>query len=295
MNPSSTPLTLREVDVFCTGPFTGNGLAVVHDADHLTDEQMRAVARWTQFSETAFLLSPTDPAADYRVRIFTPTTEYPFAGHPTLGAAHAWLEAGGVPRLTGQVVQECGIGLVPVRREETGGSAAAPDAGGADTVLAFAAPPRRRTGPLDPDDLQRVLDALGLEPSAVVDHAWGTNGPEWRLVELQDADAVRAVDATLVGTGLRVGLVGFESPGAGVDYTVRVLTSQHEDAVTGSLHAAAAQWMRERGRVPARWVATQGASVGRAGQVQLHDDGEHLWVGGRCHTRVRGTLDLASS
>lgn len=272
-------LPFTEVDVFTTGPFTGNGLAVVHGADGLDDAQLQAIARWTQFSETAFLLRPTDPRADYRVRILTPVTEYPFAGHPTLGAAHAWLEAGGVPADRDVVVQECGAGLVPVRRD-----------GG---LLAFAAPERTRTGAMDDAELDRIREALGLAPDTVVDHAWGSNGPQWRLLELRDADAVRAVEGSLVGTGLRVGLVGLEpDPGAGVAYEVRALTSQHEDAVTGSLHASVAQWMRERARVPASWVAVQGSRVGRAGRVLLQDDGQTLWVGGRCATRVTGDLRL---
>lgn len=303
-------LRVTEVDVFATGPFTGNGLAVVHGADHLTDEQLQAVARWTQFSETAFLLRPTVPGADYRVRILTPVTEYAFAGHPTLGAAHAWLGAGGVPGsrsdggtgtvgtggTAGTVVQECGIGLVTVRRDGAGaeGTEGAPgrtDQAGA--LLSFAAPERTRTGPLAQDDLARVLDALGLTAADVVAHAWGSNGPQWRMVELADAEAVRAVGGSLVGTGLRCGVVGVETdPGAGVAYEVRAFTSQHEDAVTGSLQASVAQWMRERGRVPRRWTAAQGGSVGRAGRVELLDDGHDVWVGGRCATRVSGTLHL---
>ncbi|WP_374929939.1 PhzF family phenazine biosynthesis protein [Kytococcus sedentarius] len=270
-----------EVDVFCTGPFTGNGLAVVHGADDLDDAQLSAIARWTQFSETAFLLQPTAPGADYRVRILTPVTEYPFAGHPTLGAAHAWLAAGGVPQCEGVVVQECGAGLVPVR------------VAGGD--LAFAAPPRTRTGPLDEAELGAVLEALGLGAQDVVAHAWGSNGPQWRLLELRDADAVRSVGASLVGTGLRVGLVGLERPVGGSvavpAYEVRALTSQHEDPVTGSLHASMAQWMRERGRVPDRYTAVQGSQVGRAGRVTVHDDGDQVWVGGRCVTRVSGRIE----
>lgn len=274
-------MQLREVDVFCTGPFTGNGLAVVHGADSLATEQMQALARWTQFSETAFLLEPTDPAADYRVRILTPVTEYPFAGHPTLGSAHAWLEAGGVPGDPDTVVQECGIGRVPVRR-----------AGG---TLAFAAPERTRTGPVDEAELTEVCAALGLAEDDVVAHAWGSNGPQWCLLELRDAEVVRAVEGSLVGTDLRVGLVGLEAgegaQGEGdIAYVVRALTPHHEDGATGSLNASVAQWMRERGRVPGRYAVAQGGQVGRAARLEVHDDGQQVWIGGRCVTRVTGEL-----
>ena len=266
-----------ELDVFATGPLTGNPLAVVVDAGGLTTEQMQAFARWTNLSETTFLLPPTTAAADYRVRIFTPREEYPFAGHPTLGSAAAWLVTGGTPRTPGTVVQECGAGLVGVRTT-------------AD-ALAFAAPPPTRSGPLDDATLERILDTLGLTPNDVVDHAWGVNGPQWPMLHLASVDTLRSLPPD---AGVRVGLVGLAAltdaePHA---YEVRALVEDGEDPVTGSLNAALAQWLRGRDLVPATYTVSQGRQVGRDGEVRVHDDGTDVWIGGRVTERVRGTLDL---
>lgn len=265
-----------EVDVFSTGAFSGNPLAVIADADGLADEQMAAIARWTNLSETTFLLRPSTPEADYRVRIFTTSQEFPFAGHPTLGTARAWLELGGQPRTPGTVVQECGAGLVPVRIE-------------ADE-LAFATPPRTRREELGDEDLQRILDSLGLTRDDVLAHAWGVNGPPWQLVQLRDADAVRAVRPGRLWPGAHIGLVGLEAEHRTNLVEVRALTYTVEDPVTGSLNGALAQWLRERGQVPASYVAHQGSQIGRAGRIRLDDDGTDIWVGGRADVRVRGGL-----
>lgn len=266
-----------EVDVFTTGPFLGNPLAVIDCRDEvLDDELMRRLAAWTGFSETTFLLPPTDPAADYRVRILTPSTEYPFAGHPTLGTARAFLHWGGAPRNPSELVQECGVGLVRVRVR--------------DDQLAFATPPRFRTGALDEADLAAVCEALRISPDEVVAHAWGCNGPDWRLVQLRDADAVRNLRPQPVRGDLRIGLVGLEPTGAPSAYEVRALGPTHEDPVTGSLNGALAQWLRERGQVPEQYVATQGSQVGRAGEVSVHDDGAATWIGGRAVVVVDGQL-----
>ncbi len=267
-----------QVDVFGDGGITGNPLAVVHDATGLGGAAMQEFAAWTNLSETTFLLPPTTPGADYRVRIFTVTEELPFAGHPTLGSASAWLAAGGRPLDAGTVVQECAAGLVRVRVN-------------ADR-LAFAAPPRRRSGPLDEAHLAIAEGALGMPRTDWVAHEWGDNGPPWMMVELTDADAVRRawVDRTWLGPRDYLGLVGL-----GPDeyaYEVRGIVGHWEDPVTGSLNAAVAQWLRSRGVVPATYVATQGSEVGRHGEVFVHDDGMEIWIGGRVRTVISGTVDL---
>ncbi|MFI2366188.1 PhzF family phenazine biosynthesis protein [Promicromonospora sp. NPDC019610] len=286
----------RQVNVFSATPTGGNPVAVVHGADGLTDEQLAAFARWTNLSETTFLLDPTDAGraagADYRVRIWTPGGELPFAGHPTLGTAHAWLEAGGVPR--GQdVVQECGVGLVRVRREDT-------DAG---QRLAFAGPPLSRSGAVDAADVAQIARSLRLEVSDVVRSAWVDNGPGWVAVQLRDADVVLGLEPDLVAMGdLKLGVVG-EYPSAhparsGADapaVEVRAFVPSigvGEDPVTGSLNAGLGQWLA--GDVlPSSYVASQGTALGRAGRVHVTKlpDGE-VWVGGDTVTTIVGEVTL---
>lgn len=267
-----------QVDVFGDGGITGNPLAVVLDGDGLNPAAMQAFATWTNLSETTFLLRPTRPEADYRVRIFTATSELPFAGHPTLGSAHAWLDTGGVPRDRGEIVQECGVGLVRLRWD--------------GERLAFAAPPRRRSGPLDEAHLALAEAALGMPRTDWVDHEWGDNGAPWMMVELADAGSVRRawVDSTQLGRHDHLGLVGRDD--AGYAYEVRGVVADLEDPVTGSLHASVAQWLRGRGVVPADYVATQGSQVGRHGEVFVHDDGEEIWIGGRTLTVISGEVRL---
>src|SRR3954454_14432755 len=237
-------MRFSQVDVFSSEPLRGNPVAVVHGADGLTDEQMAAFARWTNLSETTFLLTPTDPAADYRLRIWTPGGELPFAGHPTLGSAHAWLEAGGVPARD-DLVQECGAGLFRVRRGE---------------VLAFAAPPLVRTGPVDEADLDRVTTALRLQRGDLVDAEWIDNGPGWVGVLLRDADAVLALDPDLAAfDDLKIGVVGRYADGP-VAVEVRAFCPGYgmpEDPVTGSLNAGIAQWLAGR-TPPTSYRASQG-------------------------------------
>jgi PhzF family phenazine biosynthesis protein len=280
----------RQVDVFASGPLTGNPVAVVHDADDLADEQMAAFARWTNLSETTFLLAPTDPAADYRVRIWTPGGELPFAGHPTLGTAHAWLEAGGVPQSAvgeGDVVQECGVGLVTVRR----------DAGDGAGRLAFAAPPLRRSGAVGPEDLAAIAKGLRVSVADIVDAAWVDNGPGWVAARLGDAAAVLALEPDLAAFGgLKIGVVGPYAPGES-DAAVEVRAfvpglGVPEDPVTGSLNAGLGQWLA--GRVlPASYVASQGTALGRRGRVHVSLDADGaVWVGGATVTTVAGTVTL---
>lgn len=285
------PHDFRQVDVFATGPLTGNPVAVVHDADDLTDEQMAAFARWTNLSETTFLLRPTDrsdgPAADYRLRIWTPGGELPFAGHPTLGTAHAWLEAGGSPRSAQHVIQECGVGLVTVRRDADDGA----------DRLAFAAPPLRRSGPVAPEDLAQIARGLRVSVADIEDAAWVDNGPGWVAARLRDAAAVLAVEPDLAAFGgLKIGVVGSYAPGES-DAAVEVRAfvpdiGVAEDPVTGSLNAGLGQWLAG-GLLPASYVASQGTVLGRRGRVHVRrDTAGDVWVGGAAVTTVAGTVTL---
>ena len=271
-------MRFSQVDVFSDELTLGNPVAVVHDADGLSDDQMQAFARWTNLSETTFLLAPTEPSADYRVRIFTTYRELPFAGHPTLGSARAWLTAGGVPRVAGQVVQECGVGLVTVR-EEAG-------------RLAFAAPPRRRSGPVDEADVLDVCASLGLERGDVVDAEWGDNGPGWVIVLLHDAEAVLALEPNAFGRLDKVGVVGPHPGDSEVAFEVRAFFPDGEDPVTGSLNAAIGQWLVGSGRAPASYVAAQGTALGRRGRVHVEQEGDTLWVGGDTVVGITGDVDL---
>lgn len=274
-------LPFRQVDVFGSPRGRGNGLAVVHDADEVRTAEMQSFAHWTNLSETTFLVSPTSPEADYRVRIFTPGGELPFAGHPTLGTCHAWLEAGGRPRDAGMVMQECGVGLVAVHR-------------GADR-LAFAAPPLLRTGPVDEESLVVVAQRLNLERSEVLDAQWVDNGPGWVAVLLRDADAVLRVRPAPMDE--KIGVVGFHHSASDAAIEVRAFFgvdgATREDPVTGSLNASLAQWLLASGRLTAPYVATQGGAMGRAGEVFVtQDDDTAIWIGGATTTCITGTVDL---
>jgi PhzF family phenazine biosynthesis protein len=270
----------RQVDVFSAEPLMGNPVAVVHDAEGLDDGQMAAFARWTNLSETTFLLPPTTPEADYRLRIFTPGGELPFAGHPTLGSAHAWLESGGTPQ--GEyVVQECGVGLVRLRRD--------------GERLAFAAPALLRSGPVSEADLAQIATGLRTERDAILDAAWVDNGPGWVAVLLADAVAVLAVRPDPVALGDRaVGVVGIYPEGE-CAVEVRAFVGGigiDEDPVTGSLNAGVAQWLIGNGTLPASYVASQGTVLGRRGRVHVDRDGEVIWVGGDTRTTVLGTVAI---
>lgn len=271
----------RQVDVFSAEPLLGNPVAVVHEADGLSDAQLAAFARWTNLSETTFLLAPTAPEADYRLRIFTPGGELPFAGHPTLGSAHAWLEAGGAPQGE-RIVQECGVGLVELRGDEAG--------------LAFAAPALRRSGPVEEALRGRIASALRIPVGDVVDAAWCDNGPGWIGVRLGSAEQVLALEPDFVAMGeLKLGVVGPYGDGAG-DPAVEVRAfvpalGIREDPVTGSLNAALGQWLA--GTVlPSSYVASQGTVLQRRGRVTVRRDGDTVWVGGRTLTTISGTVDL---
>jgi predicted PhzF superfamily epimerase YddE/YHI9 len=320
----------RQVDVFTDVPHLGNPVAVVLDADGVDDDAMATFARWTNLSETTFLLPPTaDGAAhgaDYRLRIFTPSGELPFAGHPTLGSCHAWLNAGATPHDPGRIVQECGVGLVELRRD--------------GARLAFAAPDRLREGPLDDELVDRIAAGLGIDRGAILDHAWVDNGPGWCAVRLGTAAEVLGLRADFAVLGdTKLGVVGPygagehsagpvsggaapEGPGGaaardagtigagttgtgpgGAAFEVRaffpaapdadgVVRTGFEDPVTGSLNASLAQWLRETGQAPTSYVASQGTVLQRAGRVHVDDDGERIWVGGDAVVCIAGVVAL---
>ncbi|MDI9330212.1 MAG: PhzF family phenazine biosynthesis protein [Alphaproteobacteria bacterium] len=272
----------HQLDVFTDRPLLGNPLAVVHDAQGLSDADMAALARWTHLSETTFLLPPTQSGADYRVRIFTPGGELPFAGHPTLGSCQAWLWAGGVPARSDWIVQECPVGLVPIRRM--------------GPQLAFAAPPLRRTGPLSDADLSAICLALDLCPDQVVRHQWVDNGPGWCALMLADAQTVLAVQPNFAALGgHRVGLLGPHPPGSEADFEVRAFIPAMgvgEDPVTGSLNAGLAQWLIGAGLASNPYRVRQGTRVGAAGQVFLSESGGQVWAAGQVVACIDGQIEL---
>ena len=272
-----------QVDVFTDLPYRGNPVAVVLDGEGVGDDEMQRFANWTNLSETTFVLPPQAAGADYRVRIFTGARELPFAGHPTLGTCHAWLEAGGTPRRAGEIVQECPAGLVTVRQSDSG--------------LAFAAPPRLREGPVDEPLARRIAGVLRISRSDIVDLQWADNGPGWVAVLLASADAVLALRPGDVGD-LDVGVAGLYPAGSPAALEVRALFSKGdgtsaEDPVTGSLNASLAQWLIATGRVSAPYVASQGTVLGRRGRVHISGDSDgQVWVGGGTITCISGSVAL---
>lgn len=271
-------MRFSQVDVFSAQPLLGNPVAVVHDADGVSDEQMAAFARWTNLSETTFLLRPTTPNADYRLRIWTPGGELPFAGHPTLGSAHAWLEAGGVP--AGEdIVQECGAGLVRIRRGDR---------------LSFGAPPLTRSGPVSDEDVDAIAVALGISRDEIVETAWIDNGPGWVGVLLRDAEAVLGIEPAWASFGdLKIGVVGPYADGP-LAVELRAFCPGYgmpEDPVTGSLNAGVGQWLAGR-TLPTSYVASQGTALQRAGRVHVELVDGQIWVGGDTRTTVSGSVAL---
>ncbi|WP_172341339.1 PhzF family phenazine biosynthesis protein [Novosphingobium sp. SG751A] len=264
-------MRLDLVDVFVNGALSGNPLAVVHGADGMSDTAMQSLARWIGFSETTFLLIPTNPEADYRVRIFTPTLELPFAGHPTLGSAYAWRAAGGVAK-GARIMQECGVGLVPVRLTDDG--------------LAFRAPPLRHSGPLSEAERTAALAQLRLAPEDVIEAVHVENGPPWQLIRLRSAQAVLAVSPVIAAEGVvDLGLIG-PSDEPGVDWEVRAFFTAPggilaEDPVTGSFNAGAALHLYESGLATGDYVASQGRMTGADGRVYVSRDADGVWIGGQ--------------
>jgi PhzF family phenazine biosynthesis protein len=270
-----------EVDVFTTTPYFGNALAVVLDGQGLTGDEMQRFARWMNLSETTFVFPPSQAGADYQVRIFTPTVELPFAGHPTLGTCHAWLSSGAAPADPGVIVQECAAGLIPIRQTADG--------------LAFAAPPLVRSGPVDEPLAEHIAAVLGIKRAGIVDLEWADNGPGWVAVLLASADEVLAVRPGV--TDLDVGVVGPYPAGSPEAFEVRAFVPKNgatdEDPVTGSLNASIAQWLLRTGRATAPYVASQGTALGRAGRVHISRDRDNtIWVGGGTVTCVEGHAQL---
>ncbi|HUN48011.1 MAG TPA: PhzF family phenazine biosynthesis protein [Stellaceae bacterium] len=277
-----TQRRFQQVDVFTEQPYFGNPVAVVLDGHGLTPEAMQRVANWTNLSETTFVLPPKDAKADYHVKIFTPSRELPFAGHPTLGTCHAWLASGGKPK-GAMIVQECAVGLIQIRRD--GGR------------LAFAAPPPRRMEPLDAETLERIASGLRIRRDDILDHSWCDNGPPWQAVLLRSARQVleAAPDIGILGE-MDLGLVG-PHPEGPLAFEVRAFFpvdgSFREDPVTGSLNAALGQWLIAKGHAPARYQAAQGTKLGRRGRIHIERDGDgQVWVGGQSVTCMTGEVAL---
>ncbi|MEU9341612.1 PhzF family phenazine biosynthesis protein [Streptomyces sp. NPDC048278] len=272
-----------QVDVFSTQPYLGNPVAVVLDGADLTDEQMQLVARWTNLSETTFVVAPTVAGADYRLRIFTPDGELPFAGHPTLGSARAWLDGGGVPRHADRIVQECGAGPVTVRRGEG--------------VLSFAAPPLVRDGVLDDGYLERITGAFGIARDRVLAHQWVDNGPGWAVVRLATAEEVLALEPDLSRIpDAMVGAIGAYPEGSPYDFEMRTFAPRcgvPEDPACGSMNAAVGQWLTATGAAPAAYRVSQGARVGRAATIEVSADADGtVWVSGATSVCIRGTIRI---
>ncbi|WP_243228530.1 PhzF family phenazine biosynthesis protein [Microbacterium sp. CIAB417] len=272
-----------QVDVFSSTAYLGNPVAVVLDAADVSDEQMQRLARWTNLSETTFLLPSSDPAADYRLRIFTPGGELPFAGHPTLGSAAAWLAYGGTPADPDVIVQECGAGLVRIRRD-------------GDT-LSFAAPPTLRSGPLDEEHLTRIARGFGIPRDAIIDHQWVDNGPGWAVVRLASAEEVLALepDFALIPDEM-VGATGSYPDGSAQAIEIRSFAPRmgvNEDPVCGSMNASVGQWLTSTGALPTEYTASQGRRLDRAGVIQISvDDAGQVWVGGPTTVGIRGSIEL---
>ncbi len=274
---------LHMIDVFGSGPLSGNPLAVVTGTGDLTTDDMQRLARWFNLSETTFLLPPTDPQADYRVRIFSLDRELPFAGHPTLGSCHAWLSTNGVSKSKTDIVQECGAGLVTVRR--------------AHGRLAFAAPPLLRSGSPTPAELEEARQLLNIEASDILDSAWIDNGPGWLGIRLASAERVLALEPVRNWPDrIDIGVVGPHPKGGEAAFEVRAFFSDHlgaivEDPVTGSLNASLAQWLFATGVAEQDYVAAQGTRLGRNGCIYVsRDDSGRIWVGGETYTHVGGRL-----
>jgi PhzF family phenazine biosynthesis protein len=270
-----------QVDVFTATPYAGNPVAVVLDGAGLTSEEMQRFANWTNLSETTFVLPPSEPGADYRVRIFTPAAELPFAGHPTLGTCHAWLATGRPPQRDGVVVQECAAGLIRVRRDHD--------------RLAFAAPPLIRSGPVEEELVRRLASLLAIDRGDIEDAQWVDNGPGWVAVLLGSAENVLALQPGPID--LDIGVVGPLPAGSPEAFEVRAFFpkdgSTAEDPVTGSLNASLAEWLLRTGRAQAPYVARQGTALGRAGRVHVDTDpGGTIWVGGGTATCITGEVEL---
>jgi len=273
----------RQVDVFGVDAFSGNPVAVILDSEGLADDQLRAFSAWTNLSECTFLLPPNDPQADYRVRIFAQNTELSFAGHPTLGTARAWLDAGGTPIQHNLVIQECAAGLVPIRIE--------------NDILAFSAPPRIRSGPVAADVLNSLIEILGISRDQIVDSEWLDNGPGWVGLLLDSAESVLKIrpNASAHPGRWDIGVIGPHETGSEFAFELRAFFTEgseplREDPITGSLNASAAEWLLSNDRATAPYVASQGSALGRNGRVFISEEGGKIWVGGNTKVTLSGFL-----
>jgi PhzF family phenazine biosynthesis protein len=275
-------MTFELVDVFGDGLFSGNPVAVVSGAEDIDPKLFQRITQWLNLSETTFVFPPTHPDADYRVRIFTLEREMPFAGHPTLGTCHAWLNRGMQPKHADYIIQECGAGLVPILRRPNS--------------LAFKAPALIRSGTVSEADLADVTDLLQIDRGQIVDATWADNGPGWLAVMLGSAEAVLAVEPLRhFPRRIEVGLVGAYPSDHETAFELRALFSDHngniiEDPVTGSLNASVAQWLFDTGRVQTDYRASQGTRLGRAGRVDINRVDNEIWVGGRTRTMFSGVV-----
>jgi len=272
----------HQLDVFSNIPLLGNPLAVVHAAADVSDDTMARFARWTNLSETTFLLPPQHPEADYRVRIFTPGGELPFAGHPTLGSCHAWLMADGIAKARDYIVQECGIGLVRIRRD--------------GSRLAFAAPPLLRSGDVDAALLQKIARGLGISRDDILQHQWVDNGAGFCAVMLRSAEQVRALkpDFALL-RDIKLGVIAPQAHDADTQYEVRAFVGRvgiAEDPVTGSLNAGLATWMIGAGLAKNSYVAAQGTALQRKGRVFVDKIDNEIWIGGDVAVCIEGSVTL---
>ncbi len=277
-----TRFKFHQLDVFSNEPLLGNPLAVVHGARTLTDATMASFARWTNLSETTFLLPPVSAQADYRVRIFTPGRELPFAGHPTLGSCFAWLTAGGQSKSPDFIVQECGIGLVRIKKD--------------GEKLAFAAPPLLRTGPLGEDTLKQIATGLGISRQDIVNHQWIDNGPGWCAVMLGTAGQVLSLKPDFAALGdLKLGVIAAQPAGCDTDYEVRAFVGSlgvPEDPVTGSLNAGLGVWLIAAGIAKPNYVVSQGTAMQRKGRVYIDKLGDDIWVGGHTAICIEGIVSI---
>ena len=277
----SRPFT--QVDVFSATPYLGNPVAVVLDGTDVTDEEMQHLARWTNLSETTFVLPPTVPEADYRLRIFTPGGELPFAGHPTLGSARAWLDNGGTPRRADRIVQECAAGLISVRRSEG--------------ILSFAAPPLVHSGALGEDYVDQIVAAFGIKRNRVLAHQWVDNGPGWAVIQLPTAEEVVALEPDLSRIpAAMVGAIGAYPDGSEHAFEMRTFAPRvgvPEDPACGSMNASVGQWLTATGAAPPSYRVSQGTRMGRAGTIEITADADGtVWVGGAAISHIRGTILL---
>jgi PhzF family phenazine biosynthesis protein len=285
------PRRFAQVDVFGSGPCSGNPVAVVLDAEGMTDPEMQRFARWTNLAETTFVLPPTRPEADYRVRIFTPVLELPFAGHPTLGTCHAWLEAGGEAAHPDEIAQECEAGLVRIRREKRA-ERSSPRIPGT-SAFAFAAPPMVRSGAASNEDRAKVAEALDVDPAEMLAVEWVDNGPGWITALFESAE--RVLELRPGALDFDLGAVGFHPPDSPAAIELRAWAPVNglatEDPVTGSLNASVAQWLLGSGRLTAPYLAHQGTAIDRAGRIHVTQgpDGT-TWIGGATETVIAGQL-----